>query len=89
MFLDRELAIQKFNSAIKEGMDISFDLRLKKKFIPPSNLDSDEIVEEQNVCVLALAYPQIENDNIVGIMGCKCSWGISHALLGPNIWLPQ
>jgi hypothetical protein len=75
MFLDRELALQKFKSAVEEGMDISFDLRLKKKFVPPSNLDPNGIMEEQNICVLALAYPQIENDKIVGIMGCKCSWG--------------
>jgi hypothetical protein len=76
MVLDRGLALRKFKSAIKEGVDLSFDLRLKKKFVPPSRLDSNEIPEEQNVSVLALAYPQIESNEVVGIMGCKCLWAI-------------
>jgi hypothetical protein len=77
--LDRGLALHKFKSAIEEGVDLSFDLRLKKKFVPPSRLDSSEIPEEQNVSVLALAYPQIESNKVVGIMGCKCLWAILQA----------
>jgi hypothetical protein len=68
---DRDLALKKFTSAIEEKIDLSFDLRLKKKFVPPSGLDSNETMEEQNVSILALAYPQIENDKVVGLMGCK------------------
>ncbi len=65
------MTLQKFTSAIEDKIDLSFDLRLKKKFLPPSRVDSAAVAEEQNVSVLALAYPEVENDQVVGLVGCK------------------
>lgn len=47
---------------------------IKEKIAAPSRLDSDEITEEQNVSVLALACPQIETNEVLGLIGCKCLW---------------